>query len=150
MKFLTLLSIVALTLPACSRHSAKSIAVPDAVVKTFTQNNPDAGKVKWEKEGENYNAEFKVKDVEKEISCDALGNLISTETKMKTENLLSNIREYITSNYQGYEIEEADLLETKDGIFYKVEIEKGKEEIDLIFDKSGNFVKTEIEDENDD
>jgi hypothetical protein len=56
----------------------------------------------------------------------------------------------LNTKYSGYEIEEAEYVETADyGILYEVVIEKDDKEIEIYFYPNGMILKEETEDEDD-
>ena len=137
---------------ACKKDqvNANQSAVSSNLEETFRKQNPEAKEVEWSKEGEYFEVEFEADGIEKEIVYDAEGNIIETETAIAVSELSSTITTYISENYNGYNIEEAEKVENSKGVFYEVELENNDTEVELLFDNSGNFVEEEIEDEDDD
>lgn len=123
-------------------------SVPDVVLKTFQENNPDAQDAEWTTEGDYFEVEFEYNGIEKEIEYDSTGQVICIETVIETEMLMPAITAYIIENHEGYEIDEVEMLEKPSGVFYEVAIEKDSTEVELIFDEEGNFL--EIEEDIDD
>ena len=113
-------------------------AVPQEVKTSFQKQYPAVEEAKWEKEGENYEVEYKQGDKELSVLYDAKGNLIETEVEIKSEELPKSAKEYIKANYKDQKIKEASqITDAKGTITYEAEI-KGT---DLIFDSEGKFVK---------
>lgn len=112
--------------------------VPKTIKATFQKQYPEAKEVKWEKEGEHYEAEFEWNKTETSVVYDNAGNLLETETGIETKALPASVLEYTQVNYKGQSIKEAaKITDAKGTITYEAEI-KGS---DLIFDKEGIFIK---------
>ena len=112
--------------------------LPNAVRSAFQKQYPTAQKVKWEKEKENFEAEFKLDKTETSVLIDLQGNILETETEIAINQLPKTILDYVTTNCKGQKIKEAAKITDAKGVLtYEAEI-KGK---DLIFDEKGNFIK---------
>lgn len=69
------------------------------------------------------------------------GNGDDDDDDNQVDNLPAGINEFISSNYPGYEIDDADNEEFCENTnILEVEIEMGSHEIDLYFDMDGNFL----------
>lgn len=120
--------------------------VPTVVKSALQKSYPNAKEIKWEKEKDNYEAEFEVNETDYSILIDASGNIIETEIEIEIDELPANAKAYISKNYAGQKIKEAaKITDSKGVVTYEAEI-KGK---DLIFDSNGNFIKEETENDND-
>ena len=124
-----------------SRVYAQKISekeVPAIVKSTLQKNFPHAQEVKWEKEKENYEAEFEIKETNYSLLIGASGHVIETEMEIKPEELPTKAKEYISKHYAGQKIKEAaKITDSQNKITYEAEI-KGK---DLIFSNNGDFIK---------
>lgn len=151
-KYLTILSIgVMFSASACAQeHSEKD--VPAAVKTAFAQKFPEAKKVSWDMEDETeWEAGFKLDG--KEYSANFLTNGMwqETEYEIKKSDIPEAIKQTLVKDFDGYEIEEAELSETKEGKLYEIAVEKGEEEWELVFDMKGKLVeKKAIEEEDED
>ncbi len=117
---------------------AKSKNIPLPVENNFQQLYPSADKVKWEKEGENYEVNFKVNKKKISITFDSLGKLIEKEEDIEISQLPAKASEYINKNYPKSKIKEIEKKTDAQGmITYEVEV-RGKE---LVFDANGNLIK---------
>jgi hypothetical protein len=116
--------------------------LPVAVMAGFQKQFPKAEHVKWEKENDNYEAEFELNKVEQSVVMNIQGNLIEIEVEISINTLPKEVLEYIQKNYQGQKIKEAaKITDSKGVISYEAEI-KG---MDLLFNTNGKFIK-EIKD----
>src|SRR5690349_20267267 len=125
--YILFLSAGAISLSACAQK-LKDAKVPASVKESFAKQFPDVRKVAWSRESEGeYEAEFRTKGSEQSANFDSNGNWLETETEIKKIDLPSNVVETINKEFPGYEMEEAELTETKhNGTFYELEIEKGE------------------------
>ncbi|MBK1896541.1 PepSY-like domain-containing protein [Chryseobacterium paridis] len=116
--------------------------VPVSVQTTFKNQFPEAKKVKWEMEKDNFEAEFQSKGTAYSVLFSASGDIIETEVPIKINTLSTPIRQFIAKNYPDQKIKEAAKITDSKGVMtYEAEVD-GK---DLIFDMNGNFIK-EIKD----
>lgn len=112
--------------------------VPAVVKSTLQKEYPNAKNLKWDKENNNYEAEFEMAKINYSVLIDASGKMIETEVEINIDKLPANSKTYVTKNYPNKKIKEAaKITDTKGTITYEVEID-GR---DLIFDNSGKFLK---------
>jgi hypothetical protein len=131
-----------------------SAEVPPPVNEAFSMMFPAATDVKNKMEGEEFEFNFKDKDIEMSANFDATGKWLETETGMKESDMPKEISASIAKNFAGYKITEAEKVEEpgKDPC-YQLELKKGDEVYDVRFSPKGvilekNPVKQEQE-END-
>ena len=133
-----LASVLVIFLFATLAFAQKEKSIPTYVKSTFQKKYPTAKNVKWDKEGENYEASFELRKVNHSILMDAQGNIIETEIGIEATQLPKGVLEYVKKHYPNKQIKEiAKITDAKETITYEVEI-KG---IDLIFNTNGLFVK---------
>ncbi|MBT2619561.1 MULTISPECIES: PepSY-like domain-containing protein [Chryseobacterium] len=117
-------------------------SVPVSVTSALQKQYPEAKKVKWEKEKDNYEAGFLSKGLEQSVLFNASGNIIETEVPINVNALSASIKQFILKNYPNQKIKEAAKIKDSKGIItYEAEV-NGK---DLIFDNDGKFLR-EIKD----
>lgn len=134
----------------CSCICAQTIKiqnVPDAVKAKFTALYPDVKNASWEKESNQFEAEFKQNTLEVSVLIDASGILIETETAIPVTSLPQAITGYVTKNLPGKKINEAAKIVNATGLV-TYEAEVGGD--DYIFDADGNFLRKELEDSDED
>lgn len=137
------IAFIVVMLPATFTFAQKlkEADVPSAVKEAFVKKYPGA-KAEWEKEGSDYEAEFKLDKVETSAVFAANGTFKEVEQEIKISELPKSVSEYCTKNFVGYKLDEATKITDSTGkVWYEVEMEKGKEEIDAVFDDQGNFIK---------
>ncbi|CAN5276079.1 hypothetical protein BH09BAC5_BH09BAC5_25660 [soil metagenome] len=137
----TLLFILAFSFGTVYANAQKMNAadVPSAVTTNFASKFPGAEKVKWEKEGENFEAEFELNEVETSAVYTSAGALQETEVEVAKSSLPASAMEYMSKNVAGAKIKEVSKITDASGkVTWEVEANKK----DYIFDESGAFVKT--------
>lgn len=108
--------------------------------------HPNAVVNEWEKEGNNYEAEFTENGIETSVELGPNGQLISTETEMKVADLPKSVSDYCSKNMPGKKIKEASKIIAANG---KVSYEAEVGGTDYIFDADGNFLSKEVEKDDD-
>ena len=121
--------------------------VPKAVKDALMKAHPDATNVKWEKEGKEYEAEFKHNGKEMSVKLDASGKILETEMEIGNAEIPQGAKDYLANTFPDYELEEAERVDAMGVISYELEIEVGETNHELTFDANGNFVKDEVEHE---
>jgi hypothetical protein len=135
---------------ADAKIEKESGEIPDVVLKNFMAKYPNANADKWEKEGDIFNVEFILDGQEYEAEFDNTGRWLETEMEIKIGDLPETIQTVLETKYSGYEIGEAEYVETADyGITYDVVVEKGDKEIEIYFFSDGMILKEETQDADD-
>lgn len=130
--------VVALMLSTIAfAQKVKATKVPEIVSKSLLSKYPNAKKVKWDKEENNYEASFESNKIENSILFNANGKIIETEVEITAAQLPKPILNYIGKNYKDHKVKEAAKIISDKGIVtYEAEI-KGK---DLLFDENGKLL----------
>ncbi len=120
--------------------------VPQVVKDAFAKKFPTAKKVDWEKENKNeWEAEFKLNKVKYSANFLEDGTWKETEYEIDKKEVPKNVILSLESSFPGYEIEEAEISETAEGMVYEFEIEKGKSEIEVTINSFGKVIKKHID-----
>ena len=132
-------------------------SVPSGVISTFESMYPTAVRVKWEREGNLFEAEFIMNNEKYEAYFNQDGTWVRTTKELAPRaNLLpSAVQTYISTNYAGWKIDDIDFIQTPTVEFYKIELEKsGERDVTLIIKEDGtvigDFVDSDDSDDNDD
>jgi myo-inositol-1-phosphate synthase len=140
-KIVTLIALI-FAINTTKAQKTKVTEIPTAVSESFKTNFPDVKGEVWEKEKDNFEAEFKINTVEISATFNSDGKLIEREVKMNISELPETITEYIKKNYPEYKLSEASRIVNSDGVLtYEAEIMKGKNTTDLLFDSNGSFLE---------
>jgi hypothetical protein len=117
---------------------SKKIQIPNDVLKAFGKKFPTVTKVNWEKERQDYEANFLEGSLRESASFSPSGRLMQTEMEIDLESLPDGAIAYIRKHYSGKRIEEASrIVSASNVVAFEAEV-AGKE---LVFDAKGNFLK---------
>jgi hypothetical protein len=134
----TFLSIL-FSVPLLFAQEIETLVVPDAVIDRFTLLYPDARSIEWQIIKENYKADFKNDKATTMALIAWDGVVLKTETEIKTTALPETAIDYLTQNYPEKKIEQASIIEDKDGI---ITFEAVLDKVDLTFDSAGQVLAT--------
>jgi len=140
MKKIALFSLLFIS-TASFAQKVNSDNVPEVVKTNFKTKFSTAEKVKWEMDYENFEAEFKMNKNEYSAKFDKDGKWLETETPIKPSDISQAAKDYLNSNFAGYEIVEAEKVETADkGILYELEIKKAEAKYEISISESGKLI----------
>ena len=123
---------------ACS--SDDNLAVNEAVITAFQQKYPNTT-AKWGFENNLYKAEFVKNGAEVDAWFQADGTWVKSETDLQVSDLPANLKEIITRDYAQYVIDDVDWIETPNGNYYEVELEKaGAADLYIYITAKGQYV----------
>ena len=123
-------------------------SVPTRVKEAFAKKFPQAKKVKWDKESDSeWEAEFKMDGVEYSANFLEDGTWKETEHEIKTGEIPDMVQAMLHTEFKGYEIEEAEISETSDGLTYEFEMEKGEKDLEVRIDARGKVIEKKSIDE---
>ena len=121
----------------------KTEEVPQAVRTAFAKAYPNVKNVKWEKEGDSYEAGFDLGKEEVSALIDAAGKVKEVETEIAMDAMPAAVKKSLAKDYADYKVKEAAKIVAENVITYEAEVKKGKESFDLIFSEDGKLVKKE-------
>lgn len=138
MKKLFLIAII-LFISLSSIYSQK-VKVPSAVKDTFNILFPNADNVKWGKESSSeYEAEFKLNDIEMSANFSSDGSWVETETQIDILSLPQPVVDAINRDYSNATISSAFRIDKADkSVWYESDIKVGKKKKEVTYDASGN------------
>jgi hypothetical protein len=140
--------LVCCTLFICAFTFAQEAAqskAPATVNKAFKAKFPSATKVKWEKEGKAYEAEFLQNNVETSAVFGIDGKWIETEVKIEFNALPAAVQQIVTTNFKDYKANEFNKIEHySKGKYYEVELQQANDKIDVMFDSNGKILGRKI------
>jgi putative PepSY-like beta-lactamase-inhibitor len=135
--FLAAMTCIAIVVSA-SGQKLKESQVPAVVKSSFQKQHPTVS-ASWEKEGANYEVNFKQDGKSMSSVIDKNGTILETETDIAIKDLPQAAQDYLKGHYKGVKIEEASRIVKSNGEVNFEAMVKGK---DLIFDLNGKFLKT--------
>ena len=114
-------------------------SVPKEVKDKFDGLFPKATMVTWEKEGTNYESDFKLDDQSMSAVFTPAGGYVQKEITIGDTLLPTAAKEYIGKNFPGKKITESVKIIKADGkIFFEAEVEKNI----MTFDADGKYLST--------
>jgi hypothetical protein len=123
----------------CSSANAQKLQpgkVPRAALEAFRKAHTGT-EGKWEKEGKNYEVNFKENNQTMSSVIDARGNILETETVLPTDGLPKEAQDYMTRHYAHVKVKEvARIVKANGTVNYEAGV-KGK---DVLFDENGKFL----------
>lgn len=114
--------------------------VPANVREAFQAKFPGVDKVEWKRKSDkNYEAEFKLKDVEVAAKFDDKGKWLETETAIEQSALPKKVLATIAKEYKGYKIIEAQKVERAGDkpILFEVHLENASEILKVQWEGNG-------------
>lgn len=138
MKNISATMLTLLIATCCFAQKVQEKNVPANVSSNFKKKYPQATAVKWDKEKQNYEASFKLNNVDQSVLMDANAAILETEVKTDFGKLPKVILGYLKTNYASSKPKGAAIItDNKGNITFEVEM-KGT---DIIFDNNGKFIK---------
>lgn len=135
-QLLSAISISSVLWGACSPELRES-KVPSVVRNTVATRFAGAGAVEWEKEQQNYEAEFRIDTVDYTVLVNPDGTLLRFKHEIKPAQLPPAVQQTLQSQYAGYEVDGTEKIEQDGQTYYQVEVEKGLKEMRLVVTPEG-------------
>jgi len=127
---------------AAHAQMLKPAQVPAAAKVTFKAKFPTVKTNTWEKEGDKYEAGFKLNGKTMSALLTPAGELMETETDMSPSQLPAPVRTKLATDYKAYKIKETATIVRADGsTVYKAEVAKGGKAQDVLFTADGTLTK---------
>ncbi len=138
-----LMLVAALAAPALTQAQTLKLAqVPAAAQATFKTKFPTVKTNTWEKEGDKFEAGFKLNGKTMSAVITPAGELLETETDMLLSQLPPPVRAKLASAYKTYKVNEAATIVRADGrTVYEAEVAKGGQHQDVLFNADGTLAK---------
>ena len=115
--------------------------VPSAAKTKLKTLYPKAEKVKWDKEGANFEANFEVNDMEMSVIFNAKGTVLETETEIEEDDLPAAVKNALKKDFAGYDVEEMSKIEKNGKTTFEAQVEKGEIQLDAIYSLDGKLIK---------
>ena len=120
----------------------KPAQVPAAARATFKARFPMVKTNTWEREGDRFEAGFRLKGRSMSAIITPVGELVETETDMPPAQLPAAVRATLARDFGNYRITEAATLISGRGITtYEAEVSKGGQRQDVVFNANGTRVR---------
>lgn len=115
--------------------------VPSEVINAFKAEFPDAMDVDWEKKSEDYEADFEIQNIDHQVLINVDGMLLKHKYDILQSELPSEVLEEIRSFYPDNSIDDIEILEMDDQLYYQVEYDGDFLDKKKIFDQTGKEVE---------
>ncbi len=143
--------------------AANKTEIPKAVKEAFSKKYPTAEKVKWdteengeeateENDEEEYEVKFKLKGNKTTAKFKTDGSWLETETNIKNADLPQAVKTAVTAQFAGYELDEAELVETPElAKAYEVKLKdkKNDAEVKALFSEDGKLLRQKVKKDDD-
>lgn len=128
--------------------AACTASIPKSVTDNFTGMFPDAHDVEWELDEDNqWEAEFEMNGMEYSACFSETGDWLETEMGVALDELPDTVVQVLALQYEGFEIEEAEWVETPDFKGYELELERvgeTEEGMELLITAEGKVMQEEM------
>lgn len=122
--YLLCVLLMGIAFQSCDDDDDTLANVPAAVQAAFNQRYPNASVKEWEKENGLIKADFWNGAQESEAWFLPDGTWVRTETDIPAATLPQAVLDYVAANYAGFRVDDAEYVETPEGDFYELELEK--------------------------
>ena len=130
---------------------AQTNETPRKAEATFTKMFPSATEVKWDKENAtDWEAEFKMNEKEYSAIYTVDGVWKETEHELAQNEIPRAVKTTLAETFEGYQVEESEFSETKNGALFEFELENGKEKLEVGISRDGKVAKKEIDKDEED
>lgn len=130
--------------------SEKGDKVPKLVADAFNEKFAGATDVAWIRESDTeWEVEFEMAKLEYTAAFNADGTWLETEKKVEIHELPQNVMLTLSTQYERFKADEAELVETAEGRFYEIELENDSSEIEVRITPEGTVLKSEAAEDDD-
>jgi len=143
-----LLLLPCVLLLACSKNDSDDVqpdAVPQAVRTSFATRFPTVTDLDWEKQGANYEADFKVNAVDHDALLDPAGTVLMYKYDIATTDLPAAVQAALAQNHAGLRLDDVETRfqgSSTETSFYQVELDVADPQPDrkLVYSADGQEV----------
>lgn len=150
-KQFSLLLITLFTFSALIAQDEDYESAPLNVEKALKKKFPKAESINWEMNDDgNWEAKFKLNGKMQSSDFSEAGEWLESERPLAQNEIPQSVLASLNKKYQKYKITESELVETKEGKWYEIEIETGGKSFEVMLDSKGMIVDEEEEEMEDD
>lgn len=126
------------SMTSCVKSQDKNEGVKEA----FSKKYPEAEKVKWDIDKNDYHeAHFELGDKKYRADFKSDGSWVETERSVDWDNLPEAVRKTIEASYDKDDIVEIEEVDHhSDGLYYDVEFKDDGDKLDIQINSSGNII----------
>lgn len=137
--------LLVLAAPGCRQ------VVPQKPGESFSLKFPAVTNVSWERESDGvWEAEFELEGVTYSAEFLVDGTWKATEHEIRNKDLPKEVILTLKTDFTDYTIEESEITETMDGIFYEIELGGKHSDLEVLIDGSGKIIKRDRDGQEDD
>ncbi len=118
--------------------------VPAAVRNTVSNKYAQIKKFDWEKQGEFYQAEFKLNKLEHEVLLDSMGNIVKINEDIRVSDLPAKVSQALQRSYPNYKIDDVERVTKDESVLYKLELKSGETKLEIFYNKDGEVIQLPI------
>lgn len=111
------------------------------ITQVVSQKYPNAKIVEVDRENGMTEVEIVDGNVRRDVYFDLSGKWLYTETDISVFSLPRNIVQVISASYPGYVIDDAEYMETPQGNYYLLELERRKTEVKVKITADGQIIR---------
>jgi len=129
-----------ISLESCSNK------VPENILETFNNQFSTAEDIVWSKENDTtWEVEFELNNIEYAALLNEEGHIIEIEHEVYTDEIPTEVLSVLNKNFESYQIEESEISEKNNKIFYEFELEDSEDSFEVVIDENGNYEVSKIE-----
>lgn len=139
MKFSIIFFTISIAFTSCS-DELPAAKVPSLVQNSVKAKFPEAIDIDWKKSMVGFEAEFDINKIEYTVHIDSTGKLLLSKHDIKNEEFPPAITTKINTDYSGYKIDDAEIIQQDTLTYYQAELEsKGKKDLRLVLFPDGSL-----------
>ncbi|WP_276498725.1 PepSY-like domain-containing protein [Pontibacter litorisediminis] len=134
------LAVVGASVIAAQAQDVPAKEVPEAVKSALTQKYANATDLEWEKDGNNYEADFDVDRIDYAAMIDPSGKILMTKRDVMEKDLPQGIRTAIDQKYKGMRVDDVEQVEKDGKTYYQLELDQKGQDKKIVFAEDGQEV----------
>ncbi len=145
MKTIILFALAFMASATSIAQKISSDKVPSEVREAFKKKFPSVVSTKWERESETeFEVSFKENKEEYSAKFEKTGKWLETEHEMENAQLPASVQNTLKSEFAGFQIKEAEEVETSDlGKIYELALKNKSESYEVKFSSDGKVLNKE-------
>lgn len=125
---------------ATHAQDIKEKDVPQAVISALSQKYAGVTNTEWEREGDNFEAEFDMEGTEQTVLLNPSGEILMTKSDVLLNDLPQPIKSALDQKYKDMPVDDTEQLEKEGQTFYQLEVEENGTDRRLVFSSDGQEV----------
>lgn len=134
---LALLSLLLLT--SCDEDDNLHTRIPSVVLNAFHSEYPRALEVGWIERDSLFQVDFEVGDEDLSSLLNAEGQIVGIKSEISLKDIPMEVLSGLQKNFGNSELDEPELVEINDEIFYQLEVDKILFDEKIVLDERGKI-----------